>query len=71
YASGALTPGDYTLRVEAQGFKTSEVPVTVQVGVTSSGNVKLHLGESTQVVQVQAEVVAVNTQQATVQGVLT
>lgn len=71
YASGALTPGDYTLRVEAQGFKTSEVPVTVQVGVTSSGNVKLQLGQSTQVVQVQAEVVAVNTQQATVQGVLT
>ncbi|MGA7377200.1 MAG: carboxypeptidase regulatory-like domain-containing protein, partial [Candidatus Sulfotelmatobacter sp.] len=71
YASGALTPGDYTLRVEAQGFKTSEVPVTVQVGVTSSGNVKLQLGESTQVVQVQAETVAVNTQQATVQGVLT
>ncbi|MGB8582836.1 MAG: TonB-dependent receptor [Candidatus Sulfotelmatobacter sp.] len=71
YASGALTPGDYTLRVEAQGFKTSEVPVTVQVGVTSSGNVKLQLGQSTQVVHVQAEAVAVHTQQATVQGVLT
>ena len=71
YTSGALTPGDYTLRVEAHGFKTSEGAVTVQVGVTASGNVKLQLGEASQVVQVQAEVVAVNTQQATVQGVLT
>src|SRR5580700_7429327 len=24
YTSGALTPGDYTIRVEAQGFKTVE-----------------------------------------------
>ena len=71
YTSGALTPGEYTLRVEAQGFKTSEVPVTVQVGVTASGNVKLQVGQETQVVVVQGAQVAVNTQQATVQGVLT
>src|SRR5271165_2516710 len=71
YTSGALTPGDYTLRVEAQGFKTSEAPVTVQVGVTASGNVKLQVGQETQVVVVQGAQVAVNTQQATVQGVLT
>jgi hypothetical protein len=71
YASGALTPGDYTLRVEAQSFKTTEIAVTVQVGVTATGNVKLQLGQSTQVVEVQATAVAVNTQQATVQGVLT
>src|SRR5580700_2291210 len=71
YTSGALTPGDYTLRVEAQGFKTSEMPLTVQVGVTASGNVKLQLGQATQVVEVQGTEIAVNTQQATVQGVLT
>jgi hypothetical protein len=71
YASGALTPGDYTLRVEAQGFKTSEIAVTVQVGVTATGNVKLQVGEATQVVEVQGTEVTVNTQQATVQGVLT
>jgi hypothetical protein len=71
YTSGALTPGDYMLKVEAQGFKTTELPVTVQVGVTSPGNVKLQLGENTQVVEVQSTGVEVNTQQATVQGVLT
>jgi len=71
YASGALTPGDYTVRVEAKGFKTSEAAFTVQVGVTSSGNIKLQVGEATQVVEVQASDVQVNTEQATVQGVLT
>jgi hypothetical protein len=71
YTSGALTPGDYVVRVEAKGFKTSEAPLTVQVGVTSSGNIKLQVGEATQVVEVQASEVQVNTEQATVQGVLT
>ena len=71
YASGALTPADYTVRVEGKGFKTSEFAVVVQVNTTATGNVKLALGESSQVVEVQASEVNVNTEQATVQGVLT
>lgn len=71
YTSGALTPGDYTLRVESPGFKTSESSVTVQVGVTAPGNVKLQLGQASQVVEVQGTEVTINTEQATVQGVLT
>jgi len=71
YASGALTPANYVVRVEAKGFKTSEEPVTVQVGVTASGNIKLQVGQASQVVEVQASEVQVNTEQATVQGVLT
>ena len=70
YASGALTPGGYLVRVEAPGFKTSEMPLTVQVGVTSAANLKLQLGQAGQVVEVQASEVAVNTEQATVQGVI-
>src|ERR1700739_1242684 len=35
YTSGALTPGDYVVRVETKGFKTTEIPLTVQVGVTT------------------------------------
>ena len=71
FASGALTPGDYVVRVEAQGFKSSEEPVVVQVNTTASANVKLAVGESSQVIEVQGTEVAVNTEQATVQGVLT
>lgn len=71
YSSGPMQPGDYLVRVEAKGFKTAEFSVTAQVGVVSSGNVKLELGQETQVIQVQAAQVGVNTEQATVQGVLT
>ena len=71
YASGALTPGDYQVRIEGQGFKTTLFPATVQVNTTASGNIKLEVGQSAQVVEVQASELAVNTEQATVQGVLT
>src|SRR5579863_989239 len=59
YASGALTPGDYTLRVEATGFSTAELALTVQVGVTSTGNIKLQVGQAAQIVTVQGTEVAV------------
>ena len=39
YASGALTPGEYVVRVEAKGFRTSELPLTVQVSAVAPGNV--------------------------------
>jgi Carboxypeptidase regulatory-like domain len=71
YNSGGLIPGDYVVRVEAKGFKTTTVPIVVQVAVTASGNVKLEVGQESQIVEVQGTSVAVNTEQATVQGVLT
>src|SRR6266849_1940822 len=71
YNSGGLIPGDYMLRVEAKGFKTTELPVVVQVAVTAFGNVKLEIGQGSTVVEVQGAAVTVNTEQATGQGVLT
>ena len=70
YASGALIPGDYTVQVEAAGFKTMAVTIPIEVGVTASGNFKLQLGETGQVIEVQASELQVNTEQASVQGVL-
>jgi len=71
FASGALAPGDYVVKVEAPGFKVSEVPVAVQVGTTASANVRLELGQGSMTVEVQASAIQVNSEQATVQGVLT
>jgi hypothetical protein len=71
YSSGGLIPGDYEVRVEQAGFSTAVLNVTVQVGVTANGNVKLALGQASQVVEVTTSAVAVNQDQATVQGVLT
>jgi Carboxypeptidase regulatory-like domain len=71
YASGALIPGDYQIRIEAKGFQTQVINAPVQVGNITSGNAKLVLGQSTEVVEVTGSAVTVNTEQATVQGVLT
>lgn len=71
YNSGSLIPGNYSVRTEAKGFKTVEVSTVVQVGTTSAVNVILEVGSATTVVQVIGETVHVNTEQASVQGVLT
>jgi len=71
YNSGGLIVGDYLVRVEARGFKTTQLVVPVQVAVTASGSVKLEVGQESTVIDVQSTAVTVNTEQATVQGVLT
>jgi hypothetical protein len=71
YNSGILIPGVYTVRVTAQGFKTTALSITVQVGSVSSGNIQLELGAATAVVEVTAGAETVNTEQAQVQGVIT
>jgi Carboxypeptidase regulatory-like domain len=71
YNSGSLVPGEYVVRVEGKGFKTTTVPIVVEVSETASGNVKLEVGQESQIVEVQGSAVSVNTEQATVQGVVT
>jgi len=71
YNSGALIPGTYVVRVATRGFKTTEVTVNVQVGVTCPGNVKLEVGLESAVVIVEAGENVVNTEQAIVGGVMT
>jgi len=71
YNSGSVVPGSYKVRVEAKGFRTSELTLTVEVGAVAPGNIKLEVGQEAQVVEVQGAAVAVNTEQATVQGVVT
>ncbi|HWS17493.1 MAG TPA: carboxypeptidase regulatory-like domain-containing protein, partial [Candidatus Elarobacter sp.] len=71
FATGTLSPGDYEARVEAKGFQTQVINVVVQVGNIAAANAKLTVGQSTEVVEVTGSAVSVNTEQATVQGVLT
>ena len=47
-----LSPGSYTLTVSASGFKTSFVPVEVNIGQVSTFSVQLALGVATQTVTV-------------------
>jgi hypothetical protein len=71
YSSSGLLPGTYVVRIEAPGFKAVEKAITVQVGVVSSGSVKLEIGSGNTVITVEASAVELNTEQATVQGVMT
>jgi hypothetical protein len=71
FASGALIPGEYEVRIEAKGFQTQVINTPVQVGNISSASAKLTIGQSTQVIEVTGAAVTINTEQATVQGVLT
>ena len=70
YNSGPLPPGRYLVRVAAQGFKTVEQTVEVAVGIITSANVTLELGSENTVVRVESSAISVNTEQATVQGIL-
>lgn len=70
FSSGAVVPGNYKVQVSARGFSSVSMPVTVLVGNTATANAKLQVGQESQVVEVQATEVQVNTEQPTVQGVL-
>ena len=70
YNSGTLVPGNYSVRADAAGFKSVEQGVIVRVGVVSGVNFTLQLGVSNTVIEVAEQTVAVNTEQASVQGVL-
>ena len=71
FTSGPLAPGEYVVKVEASGFKTLQQLVTVQVANVANASAVLALGSATSVVTVEAGTEMVNTEQATIQGVVT
>ncbi len=71
YNSGSILPGNYKLRIEAPGFQSMETTVVAQVGNTTGYNAKLQVGSQSQTVDVEASSVGVDTEQSSVQGVLT
>jgi hypothetical protein len=70
FNSGAVSPGSYRIAVSNKGFSTTSTTVNVQVGNTATANMKVQVGQESQTIEVQAATLAVNTEQATVQGVL-
>ncbi|HXN52967.1 MAG TPA: carboxypeptidase regulatory-like domain-containing protein [Candidatus Acidoferrum sp.] len=71
YNSGPLAPGEYLVRVEASGFNTVELPATVQVGNITTSSVALEVGTTTTVITVESAAITLNTEQSTIQGVVT
>jgi hypothetical protein len=70
YTSGALDPGAYKVQVSAKGFSSVSETITVEVGNTATANIKLQLGQESQIIEVQSSSVTVNTEQFEVQGIL-
>lgn len=70
FSSGPLNPGNYKVQVSAKGFSSASQNVPVQVGNAATFNPKLAIGQESTVIEVQGSTVAVNTEQAVVQGVL-
>jgi len=71
YNSGPLVPGEYVVRVEATGFRAIEQTLTVQVGNITPGTMTLELGSGSTIITVEGSAVSVNTEQTTIQGVVT
>ncbi len=69
YIANALTPGTYTVRAEAKGFRTEEHSgVLVEVGQNVRLDLVVQPGEQTQTITVTSEVPAVDTSDATLGG---
>lgn len=71
YVISLLPPGTYSVKFSAPGFQTSEVAsVTVNVTETPVVNRSLHVGSQSQKVTVEANAPAIQTQNATIGGVI-
>ncbi|MGI4979601.1 MAG: TonB-dependent receptor domain-containing protein [Janthinobacterium lividum] len=66
-----IPPATYRLRVEKQGFKTSEIPaLAVEIGRTANGSVTLSVGGTDETVEVTTLPPQLQTQEATVGQVI-
>jgi hypothetical protein len=71
YVAPFLTPGQYAVRVELQGFKVSEQKdITVNLGGRREINVRLEAGGLTETVQVTGSAPVIDTRSTTIGGVL-
>jgi len=64
FSATLLPPGDYTVNVKASGFKAFTEKVTVVLNQTSRLDARLLVGTPTEVVEVTASAVTVNTESA-------
>lgn len=55
----SLLPGEYEVKVTANGFKTAVSSITIQVGVTSTTEINLEVGAQTETVAISGDSTAV------------
>src|SRR5579864_511904 len=60
YSAPALPPGDYQVKVEMQGFRTVQRDAQVRAGTPTTVNLAVTVGQSHEVVTVEAATAQVN-----------
>ena len=68
YTAPALLAGDYEVRVEKAGFRTTERDAQVLAGTTTTVNISLAIGEAKETVTVEAATAQMTYDSNTVQG---
>lgn len=71
YLVSTLLPGEYEVKIEADGFATQVAVLTVQVGSTTTGDGALRAGTKGEVVDVVAEAPIIDKQNFKIDGVVT
>src|SRR5580704_10633952 len=70
YSAPSMEAGEYEIRVEVQGFKTTIRPVTVEAGGFVTANMAMTLGATKDVVTVEAAASQINYDNGQIQGVV-
>ena len=70
YVFNLMIPGQYTITAEAESFKKSTVSLTVSAGDRARADIQLQVGDLSQVVEVEAQSPALQTDSATLSTVL-
>jgi hypothetical protein len=71
FSAPALAVGTYEVRAELSGFRTQQTEVVVATGRVSTVEMRMEVGAATEVVNVAANAVHVETEQHAVTGVIT
>ena len=66
YSFLQLPPGAYKVAVEKPGFRAANTELRLQIDTPANLNIQLELGQVTESVSVEAEALAINTQNASV-----
>ncbi|HLG96014.1 MAG TPA: carboxypeptidase regulatory-like domain-containing protein [Bryobacteraceae bacterium] len=70
FSAVALLAGDYDVKAEVAGFRTLVRPATVQAGETTQVNLPMSLGQTQEVVTVEAASSQINYENNQIQGVI-
>ena len=70
YSAPALAAGQYEIRVEVKGFRTVVRQATVEVGLITTADLRMPIGQTTEVVNVEAATAQIEYEKNSIDGVV-